>query len=351
MKRIAFVCLLCSLLFAAPHARAQQPKPSPATPPAEDEVETVSTTLVTVPVRVSDRGGRFITDLTRAQFRIFEDNVEQEISFFETADKPFTVALLLDMSDSARFKREDIQAAARAFVAQLREGDRVMLVAFDKNVSVLSEATGDRRVLFEAISRARSGGGTSFYDALEETISRRLSRFSGRKAVVILSDGVDTTSRATLDAAGRAADASDALVYTVQYDTIDDASKAQLDPISRGQIVTDVVTPRGETLSAAYKRATAFMRLVADRTGGRYYMADNTTRLAESFARIAAELREQYSLGYYPKNRAGEGRQRKIKVTVDAPGASVHARAHYVFKPRRIARREQRDAVASLFDD
>jgi Ca-activated chloride channel family protein len=349
MKRIAFACLLCSLLFAATHA--QQPKPSPATTVTEDEVETVSTSLVTVPVRVSDRGGRFITDLSRANFRIFEDNVEQEISFFETADKPFTVALLLDMSDSARFKREEIQAAARAFVGNLREGDRVLVVAFDKNVSVLSGATGDRKVLFEAISRARSGGGTSLYDALDETISQRLSRIAGRKAVVILSDGVDTTSRASLDAAERAAESSDALVYTVQYDTIDDASKAQLDPVSRGEIVTNVITSRGEPLSVAYKHATAFMRLLADRTGGRYYMADNAARLAQVFAHIAAELREQYSLGYYPKNRAGEGKRRKIRVAVDAPGAVVHARAAYVFKPRRVARRERTDALASLLNN
>jgi Ca-activated chloride channel homolog len=216
---------------------------------------------------------------------------------------------------------------------------------------VLSSATADRKVLFEAINRTRSGGGTSFYDALEETVSQRLSRIAGRKAVVVLSDGVDTTSRATLDAAQRAAESSDALVYTVQYDTIDDASKVQLDPISRGETVTNVITPRGEPLSVAYKHATAFMRLLADKTGGRYYMADNTARLAQVFAHIAAELREQYSIGYYPKNRAGEGKQRKIKVTVDAPGAIIHARAAYIFKPRRVARRERTDAVASLLNN
>jgi Ca-activated chloride channel family protein len=343
----------CLLLSLAPHATAQraQPTPAPTPPQQDDEVESVSTTLVTVPVRVSDRAGRFLTDLRREQFHVYEDGVEQEISFFETADHPFAVALLLDMSDSARLKRVEIQAAARAFVDQLRTGDRVLLAAFDKNVSVLADATSDRGVLYEAISRARSGGGTSFYDAIGEVVGSRLSRVAGRKAVVILTDGVDTSSRANEAAALLEAESANALVYAVQYDTIDDASTAQLDPLSRGQAVVDLITPKGERLSAAYKRAGLFMRLLADRTGGRFYRADTPKSLAESFARVAAELRQQYSLGYYPKNRAGEGRRRKLKVTVDAAGARVHARAAYVYQPRRMSRRDAYLAAAATLDD
>jgi Ca-activated chloride channel family protein len=351
--RQLFALVAISLLFAATHAVAQQSKPAPAPVPlADDEVETVSTSLVTVPVRVSDRGGRFITDLRREQFHVFEDHVEQEISFFETADKPFTVALLLDVSDSARIKRGEIQAAARAFVDQLRADDRVMIVAFDKNVSLLSEATGDREVLYEAISRAQSGGGTSFYDALAEVVGKRLSHVAGRKAVVVLTDGVDTTSRASEQVALRVADESDALFYAVQYDTISDAQNVQPNASQGGIQTAAVVTARGEPLSVAYKRATLFLRLLADKTGGRLYYADSPKRLSENFARVAAELREQYSLGYYPKNRAGEGKRRKLKVTVDAAGAVVRTRAAYVFKPRRISRGgDSLGAAATLFED
>jgi Ca-activated chloride channel family protein len=336
----------CLLLSLAPSAPAQRAQTTPPPSQQEDEVESVSTTLVTVPVRVSDRAGRFLTELRREQFRVYEDGVEQEISFFETADKPFTVALLLDMSDSTSLKRDAIQAAARAFVGQLREGDRVMIAAFDHDVSVLTDATDDRRALFEAIDRARTGGGTSFYDAVEEIVGKRLSRVPGRKAVVILSDGVDTTSRATQRAAERAADESNALVYAVQYDTVGAAASSQLShPVS--QVIASTLEP----VSVAYKRATMFLHLIADRTGGRFYQAGSVKRLSESFARIAEELRQQYSLGYYPKNRAGEGKRRKLKVTVDAPDARVHARGAYVYKPRRLSRRGDRLAAVASLDD
>jgi Ca-activated chloride channel family protein len=337
----------CLLVTLAPHAPAQRAraKPSPE-PRQEEEVESVSTTLVAVPVRVSDRAGRFITDLRREQFRVFEDGVEQEISFFEPADHPFTVALMLDVSDSASLQRGAIQAAARAFVGQLRAGDRVMIATFDHDIAVLTDPTDDRQVLFEAINRVRTGGGTSFYDAVEELVGKRLSRVPGRKAVVILTDGIDTTSRATQSAAERAADESNALVYAVQYDTVGAATPSQ-----GGQPVSQVIASTGEPVSAAYKRATLFLRMLADRTGGRFYQAASVKRLSESFARIAEELRQQYSLGYYPKNREGEGKRRKLKVTVDAPEARVRARGAYVYKPRRVSRRgDRRDAVATLDD-
>lgn len=355
MRQTAFVRIcralpFCLLFLFATRTPAQRAQPTPPTA-QDEEVESVSTTLVTVPVRASDRAGRFLTDLKREQFHVYEDGVEQEITFFETADHPFTVALLLDMSDSARLKRAEIQAAARAFVDQLRPGDRVLLAAFDKNVSVLADATGDRVVLYEAIKRARSGGGTSFYDAIGEVVGSRLARVAGRKAVVILTDGVDTSSRANEAAALLEAESANALVYAVQYDTIDDASTAQLDAINTGQTVVDLITPKGERLSAAYKRARLFMRLLTDRTGGRFYQADTAKSLSESFARIAAELRQQYSLGYYPKNRAGEGKRRKLKVTVDAPDARVRAREAYVYKPRRVSLRGDRLAARATLDD
>jgi Ca-activated chloride channel family protein len=354
MKRIAFLlcCLIAASLALVPlrvRAQQQQQQPRAAQTQKDEEVETVSTALVTVPVRVSDRAGRFLTDLRREDFHVFEDNVEQEINFFETADKPFTVALLLDMSDSARFKREEIQAAARAFVAQLHAGDRVLVAAFDKNVSLLTDATGDRQVLYTAINRTRTGSGTSLHDAIQEIVGRRLRLVSGRKAVVILTDGIDTASRASQAAAVAAADATDALVYTVQYDVVGDVSGIPVETATRGDSTAGVVTSRGESLTTAYRRATLFLQMLADRTGGRYYVADNVSRLSESFARIAEELRQQYSLGYYPRNRAGEGKRRKIKVTVSAPGAIVHARAAYVFKPHRVSRRDDlAGTIASL---
>ncbi|MCA1591816.1 MAG: VWA domain-containing protein [Acidobacteria bacterium] len=325
---------LAAFLVAAPSSRAQQQGPPRPADPEAEEVVRVNTMLVTVPVSVTDRQGRFIPGLRKEQFRIFEDGAEQEIAHFESADKPFTVALLLDMSDSTKYKREDIQAAAKAFVDKLRPEDRVILVAFDKNVALLTGVTSDRQVLYEAIGRARTGGGTSVYDAVELVISRHLSRIPGRKAIVLFTDGVDTTSRATYLSTLRAAEELDALAYAVQYNTIDDAAKgAQSYALATTQLLVDAMTSKGEPLSSAYKRANLFLRLLTDKTGGRFYYADTVKNLSESFARIAEELRRQYSISYYPKNQSPEGGGRRIRVRVDVPGAAVRARKSYIFRP------------------
>lgn len=301
---------------------------------AEDDVVRVSTTLVTLPVSVMDRHGRFIPDLQKGQFRIFEDGVEQQISHFESADKPFTVALLLDMSDSTKYKQKDIQAAAKAFVANLRLEDRVILVAFDKNVAVLTGVTNDRQVLHVAIDRLQTGGGTSVYDAVDLVISRHLSRIPGRKAIILFTDGVDTTSRATYVSTLRAAEELDALAYTIQYHTIDDTAKdSQSYALATSQIVVDVRTSKGELLSSAYKRANLYLRLLSDKTGGRFFYADTLENLRESFERIAKELRQQYSIGYYPKKQSPGGGRRQIKVQVNVPDAVVRARKSYLYKP------------------
>jgi len=110
----------------------------------DDEIVSINTMLVTVPVSVKNRNGGFISNLRPQDFRIFEDGVEQEIAFFETADKPFTVALLLDVSDSTKIKLDEIQAAAIAFIEQLRLNERVIVVAFDKKIVTLTKSTDDR---------------------------------------------------------------------------------------------------------------------------------------------------------------------------------------------------------------
>jgi Ca-activated chloride channel family protein len=327
-------------------------------PPADDEeVLSVDTSLVTVPVRVSDRSGRFIPDLKREDFRLFEDGVEQQIAFFDTADEPLLVALVLDISDSATLEQAEIQAAARAFLEQLRPGDRVMVFAFDKYVRVLTEPTGDREVVYRAISGTQGFGGTSFYDALEEVIGGRFARERGRKAAVLLTDGIDTTSRSNAHAAMRAAEESDVPVYAVQYDTVSHPfvhERSRTDaPMGRNTLTirSGATTVNGELLTTAYKRANAFLRLLADKTNGRYYMAESSKGLSRSFAQIAAELREKYSIGFYPKNRAEDGRLRQLKVKVMRDKTAVNARRNYVYKPRRVSRRlERRDAIASRGD-
>ena len=178
-------CLFIVLLVVASSYGQEQNPPQQI---AEDDVVRVSTSLVTVPVSVMDRQGRFIPNLREGQFHIYEDGLEQKIAYFESAEKPFTVALMLDTSDSTRFKLKDIQDAALEFVEQLRPDDRVIVAAFDKNIAVLAEATSDRRVLTTAIRRVNTGGSTGLYNAIDVIINKRLNRIRGRKAIVLFTD-------------------------------------------------------------------------------------------------------------------------------------------------------------------
>jgi VWFA-related protein len=319
--------LLVALCAGLSQSYSQQQKPPPVDQSASDiDVVRVSTSLVTVPVSVMDRQGRFIPDLKQEQFRIFEDGIEQPIAYFENAEKPFTVALMLDTSESTRFKLIDIQNAALEFIEQLRPDDKVIVAAFNKNITIMSEATSDRKILTAAIRRVQTGGSTAVYHALDVIINQRLNRIRGRKAIVLFSDGVDTASQdATYEGSLRFVLELDALVYPIQYNTLEDASKQQ------SEMNTQLVTSRGETLSVAYARADRYLRQIADKTGGRFYRAADLKRLREVFTSIAQELREQYSIAYYPKSE-GHRAERRLKVTVNAPGVVVGARRAYIYK-------------------
>ena len=313
----------------------QAQSPTQAQEPQEIDVIRTSTSLVTVPVSVMDRQGRFIPDLSQGQFHLYENGIEQEIAFFENAEKPFTVTLLLDTSDSAKFKLNEIQDAAIAFVEQLRTDDRVIVAAFDKQVTILAEATSDRRVLDEAICRARTGGGTGLYNAIDVIVNQRLSRIRGRKALVLFTDGVDTSSlSATYQGTLHAAEELDALVYAIRYNTYDDVTDDATRGLAHGQAAySNLRTANGERLDIAYARADRYLRLLTDKSGGRFYYADTLRHLSEVFTQIAKELREQYSLGYYPKNAGPGADQRLIKVGVNVPGVVVRARKSYLYKP------------------
>ncbi|MDX6304360.1 MAG: Ca-activated chloride channel [Blastocatellia bacterium] len=320
----AFRSCLVVVLFVVISSPGQDQNPPQQL--AEDDVVRVSTTLVTVPVSVMDRQGRFIPDLTKEKFHIYEDGIEQKIAYFDNAEKPFAVALMLDTSDSTRFKLKDIQDAALEFIDQLRPDDRVIVAAFDKNTAVLAEATSDRSVLTSAIRRVNTGGSTGLYNAIDVIINQRLNRIRGRKAIVLFTDGVDTASQvATYEGTLRFAQELDSLIYPIQYDTLEDLRKQAV------EMNAQIVTAKGETLGVAYARAERYLRQMADKTGGRFYYAGNLKTLRDVFKRIAQELREQYSIGYYPKSE-GQSIERRIKVKVEVPGAVIKARRGYMYK-------------------
>lgn len=324
---------------------------------AAGDVIKVNTTLVTLPVSVMDRDGRYIPNLRKEDFRLWEDNVEQNVAFFSSVDKPFSVVLMIDTSGSTRFRLEDIQDAAITFVNQLRQDDQVLVVSFDDEVRVQTEFTNDRYRLRQAILRTRTGDGTKLYDAVDLVMNQRLNRVSGRKAVVLFTDGVDTTSRHASYASNvRDAEELDALVYPVQYDTYIDAGRggggsgwpgsSRRMPSSPADVLIQILggINRGSrggggssggvgTSKSDYDLANRYLHELAERTGARNYEADSTQNLSSAFANIAEELRRQYSLGYYPKTPAQAGQRRQIRVRVNQPNLAVRTRDSYVFNP------------------
>ena len=334
----------------------QQPAPSSQAPiDGPEEVEAgdvikVNTTLVTLPVSVTDRNGRFIPNLRKEDFRLWEDGLEQQVAFFASVDKPFSLVLMLDTSASTRFKIEEIQDAAIAFVNQLRADDRVMVVSFDDRIEVLSDFTSNRGRLRDAILRTRTGNGTKLYDAVDMVINRELTRVDGRKAIVLFTDGVDTTSRRASAASNlRDAEELDALIYPVQYDTYSDMNSGGSGwpggggigvPTTPIDILISIMGGgrRGGggggtagTSRRDYERADRYLREIAERTGARGYRADSVANLSYAFAGIADELRRQYSLGYYPTRPPQPGERRQVRVRVNQPNLAVRTRDSYVF--------------------
>ena len=187
------------------------------------DVVRIDTNLVTVPVSVMDRQGRFIGDLLREQFKVFENDVEQKIVHFEPTEKPFTVALVLDTSASTFFHLWEIKEAAIAFAKQLRPQDRVLVVTFHRQVLLLTEATNNLEVVTETIEQnAVTGDTTRLYDAIDLVITQRLNKIDGRKAIVLFTDGVDTSSyRATYKSTLRDVEEGEIIIYPIQYDTKD----------------------------------------------------------------------------------------------------------------------------------
>ena len=345
---------------------------NPANTPVEEdnEVIKIETTLVTIPVSVFDRSGRFISGLGKEDFRVFEDGQAQQIDVFTTTEQPFTVVLLLDVSRSTQFLIEEIQDAAIAFVDQLRPQDRMMVVSFDDDIHILSEPTSDRRQLRTAIRMARFGGGTKLYDAVDFALNDRLRNIEGRKAMVLFSDGVDSASEESNYASTvRDAEQSDVTVFSVHYNgDLGGGGNNYPNPYPRrrgggnnrrggggGGIQWPFPWPRGGGSgggnggiwgSDEESVGDRYLRDLADKTGGKYFNASTTGNLETSFAGIADQLREQYSLGYYPQTEGRPGQRKQVNVRVNRPNLSVKAKNSYVvgerqdtgkFQPNRLS--------------
>jgi VWFA-related protein len=313
---------------------APAPSSEPQAAPAADEgVVKVDTTLVSIPVSVLDQSGRYVPFLKPKDFHIYENGVEQEIVEFRAVNTPFHVALLLDTSGSTRFRLEDIQGAAIRFIEQLQPEDRVMVVSFDSALHLECEFTGDREVMRRAIRQTKTGGSTRLYDAVDVTLTEQLNQIEGRKAIVLFTDGVDTSSRDSSQTSIRLVEEANVVVYPVKYDTEDNSPYYGGRGGTTGGIQIPgwpgAKTPRIGGGTEDYRYAGIYLQKLAEASGGRLHNADTLSDLDRAFARIAEELRHQYLLSYYPSNTAEDGSYRSLKVRVDQPDLIVRARQGY----------------------
>jgi Ca-activated chloride channel family protein len=338
------IIVALALPFAASNATAQTPTPSPAVSPqrppvlqgvsktdakssqpqpdeklprdvGEDDVLSVTTTLVSVPFSALDASGNYVTDLKQADVRVFEDGAEQRVASFSEISQPTFVVLLLDASTSVAEHLREIKESATAFVDQLRETDYVYPVAFSGVVApLLPQATNDRAALRDAINRLGiiPDEKTSIYDAVQSVSDEILKKFHGRKALILFTDGEDVSSRhAKKNDNLRDAQELDALIYTVQF--------PRHIPIGNG-LYFDLMSPGHKD----------YLRRLAENSGGRYFKGDKPAKIKDAFASIAEELRRQYVVAYYPSTPLRAGESRKIKVTVARLGTSARTRKTFV---------------------
>ncbi len=316
----------------------ESPQDAAKIPPGtsgDDEVLKVETSLISIPVSVFNRNGNYISELSKQNFKIFEDGKEQEVAYFGTTEKPFTVVLLIDVSPSTAYKIEEIQNAAISFVGQLKEQDSVMVISFDENVHVLTDFTTDRNKINRAIKQTGFGNGTSLYEAVDLSLRQRLKKIEGRKAVVLFTDGVDTTSRrANFESNLRDAEESDAIIFPIYYNTLLTSLIGGGNGPMQGS--PGLGLPGGGIMggggsSADYARGRAYLESLAATTGGRVYKPDyNPSGLTVAFEGIAEELRSQYNIGYYPTSEGEQGQRKQIRVRVNRQNLIIRARDSYI---------------------
>lgn len=342
-------------------ATEQQSATTPEKPAAQEvdegDVVRVETQLVSVPAVVMAPNGRPLAGLRTENFKLFENGQPQAISDFATTEAPFEIAILLDTSGSTRSDIALIRQAAAAFIDGLRSGDRVAIVGFkmggqsralSPQVDVLSRLTDDRRALRVAIENLGSSSGTPFYDALErvaDEIFREPPReeLRGRRAIVALTDGVDSTSNTEFQNARAKLLRAGVASYFIQVNTEDfvedrllkdcqdngrlTLSAKQLQryrrlfqPNARAEDFVDFCEmgsfERMQISRDLYNLARREMNELAKASGGTNFLAASLQDARAAFARVSNELGTQYSLGYYPTNKARDGKFRVIRVEV-----------------------------------
>lgn len=289
------VIILWSALFFAGSVCAQI---------EDDEPVRVDSSLVIVNATVTDAQGKPVGGLKQSQFQIFEDGKEQKIDFFEAEKTPFAAVILIDSSGSMEQRVSLARSAAIQFLDRLRRDDVTAIYNFDSKISLVQDFSNSRDI-YEGIFDIKANGMTVLNDAIFKAAEELAKRPEKRRAIIVLSDGADTTSRRSADKALKAALAANATIYTVDMSALDSGNQR------------------------ARMQNQGVLKTFAEKSGGRFIATPGGVTMREAFKNIVEELGIQYTLGYQPTNTAKDGKWRAIELKTAKTDLSIRTRKGY----------------------
>jgi VWFA-related protein len=340
---LIFIFTLFVISLNGVQAQIVEPTPPPiAQKEVEDDLIKIETNLVSVPVIVSDRQGRFVSGLKVKNFTLYQDGKKQKIDFFADEKEPINVALLLDTSISTGEVIEEIKTAALEFIKFLNKNDQAMIIGFDSDMRILSPLTSEQKILRNAIfeAKAAEGIGTIMRRTVENVVKQPFGDVPGRKAIILLTDGKDSppvlltgdkdfSSSISKENLFKTLEESDVLVYSIFY-TTETTNRLFADPpkgVQRSERNRQYI----ELLKKNNAEATVFLNEMSELTAGRFYKTE-VTNLKQTFRNIVDELRKMYRLGFYPPETTEKEISHEIKVEVNKKNVSVRSRKTYRLK-------------------
>ena len=314
MKCVAWVLALSLSIPAVGLPQHQEGQPSQQ----QDETIKLGTDLVTLTATVFDPKGKYVANLKKEDFIVFEDGARQEISFFTSDESiPISIGLIFDTSGSMIDKLDGVQDAVKHFIETTKPADEIFIIRFSNDVEVVSDFTDQKQRLRKTIDNLEANGSTALYDALFEGLQKVKQGKHKKKAIVLITDGNDTASDMTQRDVQELSRRSEVLIYCLGIGHGERGSFGHI--FGRDKDAVDINV----------------LRSFSDATGGRSYLlegehhAGGIDRIDQAVLEISSELRQQYSLGYYPANRKKDGSYRNIKVQVAKPGYTVRTRKGY----------------------
>jgi VWFA-related protein len=304
-----------------------------------DDVIRTETSLIQLNVGVVDKQGRAITSLTRDDFTVYEDGVKQSIQHFEPVDAPFSLVLMLDMSGSTLNFRQQLKLASQRFLDALAPEDRVAVVQFNKDVKSLAGFSTNREKTYYAIEIATGAGETHFYDALKYAL-KELEKEGPkrRKAIVVLTDGLDTRLRNSDRSSLSQAQTDEEALATIQPQSSADLNYVLASADRQGVTIYPLALPSGDpkrlpiqtpNIVGIYAAARARLQSLADRTGGRLNEINRLEYMAQLYREVAANLRTLYTVAYQAKGDRPRGKWHEIKVEVTNSDLTARTKPGY----------------------